>query len=113
MDLTASELCDLNVFAIVTLKLLLRAFEARAFDWTIQEGEEAGQTVSHLHLHLIPRKPKDLAGPGDWSLLLRGNGADVANGETRPRLSPQEMRETVDALRTAAGPRDPSVDGIK
>jgi bis(5'-adenosyl)-triphosphatase len=43
--------------------------EAGSFNIAIQDGSEAGQTVPHLHVHVIPRirgetaKPED--GPGD------------------------------------------------
>ena len=46
--------------------MLMKVFSAKAFDWTIQEGSEAGQSVLHTHLHLIPRKENDLPDPGDW-----------------------------------------------
>ncbi|KAI0008058.1 HIT-like domain-containing protein [Xylariaceae sp. FL0662B] len=43
--------------------------EAGAFNIAIQDGFEAGQTVPHLHVHVIPRirgaTAKDAAGPGD------------------------------------------------
>lgn len=46
-----------------------RSPEAGAFNIAIQDGVEAGQTVSHLHVHVIPRirgaTAKEKAGPGD------------------------------------------------
>jgi bis(5'-adenosyl)-triphosphatase len=66
MDLPEELLAELMTFGIGTVKLLMRAFQATAFDWTIQDGWAAGQTVPHLHLHLIPRKEGDLPEPGDW-----------------------------------------------
>jgi len=46
-------------------KGLEQVFEADAITVTIQDGEAAGQTVPHLHVHILPRKmgdiePKDL-----------------------------------------------------
>ncbi len=29
----------------------------------IHNGKESGQEIPHVHVHLIPRKPSDLAGP--------------------------------------------------
>jgi len=29
----------------------------------IHNGKESGQEIPHVHVHLIPRSPKDLAGP--------------------------------------------------
>ncbi|KAI1659999.1 HIT domain-containing protein [Daldinia decipiens] len=43
--------------------------EAGSFNIAIQDGVEAGQTVSHVHVHVIPRirgsTAKEQAGPGD------------------------------------------------
>ncbi|KAF3055862.1 Bis(5'-nucleosyl)-tetraphosphatase [asymmetrical] [Daldinia childiae] len=43
--------------------------EAGSFNIAIQDGVEAGQTVSHVHVHVIPRirgsTAKEEAGPGD------------------------------------------------
>ncbi|KAI2615666.1 hypothetical protein GGR54DRAFT_612267 [Hypoxylon sp. NC1633] len=43
--------------------------EAGSFNIAIQDGAEAGQTVSHLHVHVIPRirgaTAKEAPGPGD------------------------------------------------
>ncbi|KAI0852626.1 HIT-like protein [Daldinia vernicosa] len=43
--------------------------EAGSFNIAIQDGAEAGQTVPHVHVHVIPRirgsTAKDEAGPGD------------------------------------------------
>jgi bis(5'-adenosyl)-triphosphatase len=102
MELSHSELCEMMVFSRDTVQVLLKAFGADAFNWTIQEGEEAGQTISHLHLHLIPRTPKDLASPGDWYPLLRKSESKAIDSDARPRLSSIEMRETVEKIRKIA-----------
>lgn len=43
--------------------------EAGSFNIAIQDGAEAGQTVSHVHVHVIPRirgsTAKEAPGPGD------------------------------------------------
>ncbi|OTB14326.1 hypothetical protein K445DRAFT_12967 [Daldinia sp. EC12] len=43
--------------------------EAGSFNIAIQDGAEAGQTVSHVHVHVIPRirgsTAKEVPGPGD------------------------------------------------
>lgn len=33
--------------------------EITNFNFLIADGEEAGQEIPHVHLHVIPRKPKD------------------------------------------------------
>jgi bis(5'-adenosyl)-triphosphatase len=65
-DLSDEELAGFVIFARRVTKLLLDVFHGRGFDWTIQDGEAAGQTVPHIHLHIIPRVDGDLHDPGDW-----------------------------------------------
>jgi bis(5'-adenosyl)-triphosphatase len=102
MDLNELELCEFVTFGRKSLKILLRAFDARSFDWSIQEGEEAGQTVPHLHLHLIPRKPNDLARPGDWYSELCKSRPEIIDSELRVNLTPDQMKEMVTNLRKIA-----------
>jgi diadenosine tetraphosphate (Ap4A) HIT family hydrolase len=45
-------------------KLVLdREFRPAAYNIGINDGPFAGQTVPHLHVHLIPRYPGDLPDP--------------------------------------------------
>jgi bis(5'-adenosyl)-triphosphatase len=102
MELNDSELCEMMVFARDAVKILLKAFAVSAFNWTIQEGEEAGQTVPHLHLHLIPREPNDLPQSGDWYPLLKKSETEAIDSDTRPRLMPDEMKAIVGKIRATA-----------
>lgn len=78
--------------------LLLHVFRADGFDWAIQEGKAAGQTVGHLHLHIIPRHDGDLPSPGDWYPLLMRSKVGSNN---RPRFTHQELMEISNRLRHA------------
>ena len=102
MDLSDPELGEMMVFARNTVRLLLKTFGVKAFNWTIQEGEEAGQTVPHLHVHLIPREPNDLPQPGDWYPLLRQSESEIIDSESRSRLTPDEMQKIVMKIRETA-----------
>lgn len=103
MQLTDSELCEMMVFSRATVRILLEVFGDGAFNWTLQEGEAAGQTVPHLHLHLIPRESNDLPHPGDWYPLLRESQSEIIDSESRPRLTSEEMRTVVAKIRETAG----------
>lgn len=105
IDLSDAALCEMMLFARSVVKVLLRAFEVSAFNWTIQEGTEAGQTIPHLHLHLIPRQDNDLKHPGDWYPLLRerlNNHSEIIDSESRTKLTRDERRIIVIHLRQVA-----------
>lgn len=99
LQLSDDELCEMMTFSRKVINILLAAFGAIAFDWTIQDGEAAGQTVPHFHLHLIPRRFKDLPTPGDWYPRLKESQEKVIDSEHRPRLTPEEMDKVVAKLR--------------
>jgi diadenosine tetraphosphate (Ap4A) HIT family hydrolase len=62
-DLTASEWIDLQR-TLLTLKAVLDdRFHAAGYNLGINDGETAGQTIFHLHLHVIPRYVGDVSEP--------------------------------------------------
>ena len=63
----------------------MRAFGADGFNLIQNTGEAAGQSVFHLHLHVIPRKA------GDNTVGLWKPGT----------TTPEEMQETAAAIREA------------
>jgi len=98
MELDDEELYEMMMFSRDTTRVLLELFKSSGFDWTIQEGEDAGQSVPHLHLHLIPRKSNDLSQPGDWYPLLRESEAEVIDIAPRPHLTTDEMKMIVSRI---------------
>lgn len=98
-SLTIDELVEMVDLSRKAERVLSRAFTSTGFNWTIQEGSDAGQTVRHLHLHLIPRTPEDLPHPGDWYPRLREHDEQLLDSSTRPRHNEQEVKAIVSRLR--------------
>ncbi|RCH95615.1 hypothetical protein CU098_008567 [Rhizopus stolonifer] len=57
-DLTLVEITDLTNAASRISKVLEQVYPhmRNGFIWLIQDGKEAGQTVPHVHLHIIPKR---------------------------------------------------------
>ncbi len=102
MELTENELFEIVSFSRKTIKILSLAFETTAFNWTIQEKEEAGQTIAHMHIHIVPRIPRDLPNPGDWHTKLKHNIESVIDSDLRPNVPPHELKSIVLRLRSFA-----------
>lgn len=102
MDLSDEELFEMVKFSRKVVKILNSFFKTNAFDWTIQDNEEAGQTIPHLHLHIIPRIKNDLPDPGDWYPMLKNNFENSIDSRKRSKLKETEMKQMVTFLRKIA-----------
>ena len=58
-ELTDDEFKGIFDLLIVMKKALKKTFHAEGFNYAWNEGSVAGQNVSHLHLHILPRKNGD------------------------------------------------------
>ena len=64
-DLDPEEVTDLFLSVQHVGKVLEKAYNAQSLTISIQDGKEAGQSVPHVHVHLIPRKSTDFDGDND------------------------------------------------
>jgi diadenosine tetraphosphate (Ap4A) HIT family hydrolase len=58
-DLTADELHVILLLQKELKRAMIKAFGAEGFNYAWNEGKIAGQSVNHLHLHMLPRKKSD------------------------------------------------------
>ena len=92
LELDEAAVAELFQTARRAAAVLLAAFEGEGFDLSLQDGEAAGQSVPHLHVHLLPRKAGDLPEGEDWYEQVLDSGS-------RPRLPEEELHTVVQRLR--------------
>ncbi len=102
LDLNQEEMLEFFSTARKALQILMKVFHTDAFDWSVQEKPEAGQTVEHLHLHIVPRLKGDLKQPGDWYPLIQHNDTEIIDSLNRKRISREDMQQIVRILKKTA-----------
>ncbi|WVO17994.1 hypothetical protein L204_105692 [Cryptococcus depauperatus] len=65
VDLNSSEVADLFLSVQRIGKVVEAVYEAQALTVSLQDGVAAGQSVPHVHIHLIPRHSTDYNGEND------------------------------------------------
>jgi len=99
-ELSSNELFEFFNTARKALNILLKAFGTDAFDWSLQEKPEAGQTIEHMHLHIVPRLSNDLAQPGDWYPLIHNNDTQMIDSSNRSKLNQEQLFQIVNRLKS-------------
>lgn len=75
-DLTDNELLKINSLIRETKNLIQNKYKPDAYNIGINDGEEAGRTIHHLHIHLIPRYKGDVENPrGGVRHIIPGKGS--------------------------------------
>ncbi|KAJ2900807.1 Dinucleoside triphosphate hydrolase [Coemansia aciculifera] len=100
-DLTQLEVLDLFTQAQRVSKVVERVTKAESLTLCIQDGAKAGQSVPHVHLHVIPRFEGDFANNDDIYDAM-AHQPRVDNPERTPR-SPEDMAAEAQNLRQEIG----------
>ncbi|KAI2831165.1 hypothetical protein CBS133816_2690 [Aspergillus niger] len=79
-DLTPTETSDLFLTVRRVARMIERVYGASSLNIAIQDGADAGQSVPHVHAHMIPRKRGDLDDKGGMDAvyeMLDGEEGDL------------------------------------
>jgi len=98
-NLSDEQLSEMIIFSRKVTDGLLQVFKAESFNWSLQEKESAGQTIAHLHWHIVLRFPGDMPNPGDWYPKIKSNYREMLDSEFRTKLNAAEMKQIVKKLR--------------
>ncbi|KAJ1330143.1 hypothetical protein BSLG_009673 [Batrachochytrium salamandrivorans] len=100
IDLTPDEASDLFKSAHQIAKIIEKEHNAESLSIAMQDGTAAGQSVAHVHIHIIPRYRGDWMNNDDIypkynaknaSLRWRLQEGQWADAEDRPPRSLEEM----------------------
>ncbi|KAJ6195109.1 HIT-like domain-containing protein [Bipolaris maydis] len=78
-DLSTAEVHDLFVAVQRVSRMVERVFAASSLNIAIQDGVDAGQSVPHVHVHIIPRTKADLDHKGGSDAIYAMLDSDDAN----------------------------------
>ncbi|XP_005113263.1 nitrilase and fragile histidine triad fusion protein NitFhit [Aplysia californica] len=96
-ELSPAELTDLFTTVQTVSEVVKKHFGASSMTVALQDGPEAGQTVRHIHVHILPRKKKDFEDNDDIYDKIQNHDKGWT-AETRFR-SEEEMAEESKQLR--------------
>lgn len=93
-DLSVDEISDLFVTVQRVGRMIERVYQASSLNVALQDGVDAGQSVPHVHAHIIPRRKADLDDKGGSDAIygmLEGEPGNVGRHqhemwETRPKF---------------------------
>ena len=75
-DLTSAELNAIYDLAKVAKQIIDDKYQPDAFNVGVNDGEAAGRTVHHVHVHLLPRYAGDVPNPrGGIRHIIPGKGS--------------------------------------
>ncbi len=96
------EMQSVMFFVNQVRQILQQVFPSDGFNFTLQDGESAGQTIEHLHFHIIPRVTNDLPDPGDWYPKLKKAETENIDSHLRPAHTEKEIEIITQKLRNVA-----------
>lgn len=104
-DLTKAELADLMQSVQKIEKMLERVHGNNSTTITVQDGPDAGQSVYHVHVHILPRKPTDFGGNIDRIYAELQQHDKSEHAKSHPKLDPSKMSSIASNYRKALSER--------
>lgn len=99
-ELSETDLAELFTFTRLVTQGLNAYYKVSAFDWSLQDGIAAGQTIPHLHIHIVPRKENDLGKANEWYKLALDSNEAHLDSLHRNRLNSDDYQLITKTLRT-------------
>ena len=107
-DLSPAEVQDLFLTVQRVSRMVERVFRASSLNIAIQDGVDAGQSVPHVHAHVIPRKKADLEDKGGTDAIYTMMESEDA--DLNKQLRDKERAASADLAEDQKRPHFPAVD---
>lgn len=107
-DLSAAEVQDLFLTVQRVSRMVERVYNASSLNIAIQDGVDAGQSVPHVHAHIIPRKRDDLEAQGGTDAIYEMMESEDA--DLNKQLREKERSAQAGLAEEEAKGRFPAVD---
>jgi diadenosine tetraphosphate (Ap4A) HIT family hydrolase len=93
-DLDDKEMADLLEAVKNVKKVIDKKYKPDGYNIGVNEGEVAGRTINHLHVHVIPRYKGDVINPiGGVRNIIPEKGDYTKNKESNSLLNPKNNGE--------------------
>ena len=89
-------------------RMVERVFKASSLNIAIQDGVDAGQSVPHVHAHIIPRKKDDLEEKGGTDAIY--GMMESEDADLNKQLAEKERAARTDLADEEKRARFPAVD---
>lgn len=99
-DLTPAEVSDLFVLVQRVSNVVQKQFSSSSVTVAVQDGPDAGQTVKHVHVHIIPRRSGDLEHNDDIYYELQKHDRDL-HANTPGLRTKEELAQEAKMMREA------------
>lgn len=99
-DLTSAEVADLFITTTNVSKVIERHFQGTSLTVSVQDGPQAGQTVQHIHVHILPRREGDFSRNDDIYEELQKHDSHLEEDRQMGKLrTEEEMNREASELR--------------
>ncbi|EEQ29731.1 Dinucleoside triphosphate hydrolase [Microsporum canis] len=112
-DLTPAETTNLFLTVRRVSRMVERVYEATSLNVAIQDGVHAGQSVPHVHAHIIPRKKADLDHMGGSDAIygmMDGEDGDIGRFLAERKLAMESKRSRSEFPAVDNDSREPRSD---
>lgn len=99
-ELNNDEIFDLFQLVQKVQKAIETIYQAEASTIAIQDGKDAGQSIEHLHVHILPRKKTDFGGNVDKIYQQLEQHDELDNPFNLRLLTNDEMNQQCKVLRS-------------